>query len=368
MNADNTATRHATQLAPARRETWRATAILLAVSMVIAALAFAAVTAVVFPLVAWAADFAPAGSAGTLTVKVEAAGGGKHMASPGAGLDAREWKLINSGHFTIRLKAMDPMADVSPVNQAKMTAARGAYDKAVTEKDQEIIDKWEEKVNACNGNEGCENQVQAQMMADPRYQRIIMKMQGAAPEMLGAAQAVNVAPRYQAWQSDPMDPSPASGNLQLNLQENGYGVIDSAGGGKVDVSCRWSGSLKIAPGSPESKVGAMVRVDAKTSTFEIRIPAEAFGARLTERCSDNKTGSHGPSKNTREVRLIGNSPAPGVKDFAQALTFKGRLGSVRSPEMRGKQTITTDLFDANNPAASVPLSVTIEWRFVAGSK
>lgn len=104
------------------------------------------------------------------------------------------------------------------------------------------------------------------------------------------------------------------------------------------------------------------------STFEIRIPANRFGAATKESCSDSKTGSHGPSKNTRKVPLIGQVPARGAANFDQVLTFKGKLGSVRSPQLRGKETLTTDLGDANNPAASRPVKVTIEWQFAAGGR
>jgi hypothetical protein len=226
--------------------------------------------ALVFPNTAPALDFAPPGTTGTLTLKIEAAGTAKHKTPPGSGLDAREWIIKNSGQFTIRLKSVEPVGDISPENQAKAGAVRGAYEKTVTEKDQDIIDKWQEKSDACNSNEVCENRVQAQMMSDPAYQRIIQKMQGAGPEILAAAQAVNVGLRYQLWQSDPMDASPASGSLLLDYTKKEYGVIDTGGGGKVDGTCRWSGNLKIASGSAESKVGTRVLVDAKTSQYEIR--------------------------------------------------------------------------------------------------
>lgn len=331
-------------------------------------LLFAATTTALHPATALAAEFAPSGTAGTLTVKVEAVGAGKHKASPGAGLDSREWKVKNSGQFTIRVKAMEPMGDASAENQSKMAAAREAYDKTFSQKDQDIQEQWADKLDACDGNEACENRVRAQMLADPQFQRMIQKAQGAGPAMIGSMKAVDRAPRYQAWATDPTDPSPASGSLQLDLQENAYGVIDTAGGGKVNVSCRWSGSHPIKSGSSDSKVGARMLVDARTSTFEIRIPADAFSARLPESCADSKSGPHGASKNTRRVQLIGGRPAPGVKDFAEALTFKGKLGSTRSPQTQGKETITTDLFDANSPAASVPLKVTIEWQLAAGGR
>ncbi len=276
--------------------------------------------------------------------------------------------MKNAGQFSVRVKALDPVGDDSPENQAKMAAARDARDQTLSDRNDAVQEKWEAKLDACNDNEACENRVRGQMMADPEFQRIVRKLQGAGPRLVGAMSGVNVAPRYQLWVSDPPDPSPASGKLQVDLQETNYGVIDTGGGGKVNYTCRWSGGLEIAQGSSDSKVGATLRVDAKTSIFEIRIPAEQFGARLPESCSDSKTGSHGKSKNTREVPLIGRAPARGVKDFTQALTFKGPIASVRSPQVRGKESIVADLGDPNNPQASQPVKVTIEWQFTAGGR
>ncbi|MCZ7566181.1 MAG: hypothetical protein M5U08_22305 [Burkholderiales bacterium] len=319
------------------------------------------------PLVCSSADFAPPGTVGTLTLKVRAEGRAKHKAPPRAGLDAREWKVNNTAQISIRLRAMDPTGDASAENQYPASAARDAFSQSITEKDQEILDKWEDKTDACNGDQACESRVMAQMMADPQYRRIMQKMQGAAPAVAAAARAVETGQAMQVWTSDASDPSPASGSLQIDLHETAYGVVDTGGGGKVDVRCRWNGDTNIAAGSPESKVGASLLVDAKRSRYEIRLPADAFGARLPERCADSKGGDQGPSKNTRHVRLIGEAPAKGAKDFAQILTLEGPLGSARSPQIGGKHVVTTELLRGNS-GEPVPVKVTIEWRFAAGGR
>jgi hypothetical protein len=323
--------------------------------------------AVLIPTAAFAADFAPTGTVGTLTVKVEAVGGAKHKAGPGAGLDAREWKIKNSGQFTIRVRAIDPVPDDSPENQAKAAAAQGAYQKTVGDNDQAVMDKWAEKVDACNGNESCENRVRGQMMSDPNYMRIVQNMQGAAPVLMDKARAVDMSPTVQLWLDDPLNPSPPGGNLQLDLTEKTLGVVDTGGGGKVDVSCRSKGNVKIGANSDVRVGGTGVRINAKTSTYEIRIPADAFGAQIAESCSDSKSGSHGPSNNKKFVSLIGSSPPRGVKDFAQLLTFKGPIGSSRSPQMSGKKTLTTEWIDARHQD-SIPVKVTIDWQFSAGGR
>lgn len=328
---------------------------------------FAATMAVALPLVCFAADFAPSGTQGTLTLRISVEGGARHKAPPRAGLDAREWKVKNAAQISIRLRAMDPTGDASAENQDKAGAARDAFSQSITEKDQEILDKWEGKTDACNGEQACESRVIAQMMADPQYRRVMQKMQGAAPAVAAAARAVETGQAMQVWTSDPSDPSPASGSLQIDLQENAYGVVDTGGGGKVDVKCRWNGSSRITAGTAESKVGASLLVDAKRSRYEIRLPADAFGARLAERCADSKDGDHGPSKNTRHIRLIGEAPAKGAKDFAQILTLAGPVGSARSPQIGGKHAVTTELL-RDNFGEPVPLNVTIEWRFSAGGR
>lgn len=327
-----------------------------------AQLVLAVATAVSFG--ASAADFAPGGTLGTLTVKVVAEGGAKQRARPGAGLDAREWKLKNAARFSVRMRAYDAARADSRGNQEGAAAARGAVDQAMSDKDQAILDQWEAKSDACKDNEACESRVLGQMTADPEYRRIMNKMQGAV--VIDAARSAE-APGVQIWSSDPSDPSPASGDLRFDMVEKSYGVIDTGGGGKVDVTCRWSDSLKIAPGSPESKVGASLRVNAKANSYEIRIPADAFSARLPESCADSKGGAHGRSKNTRLVRLIGAAPPRGVKDLGPLLTFRGPLGSVRSPQIGGKHAITTELLEGNG-GDPVPVRVSIEWQFAAGGR
>lgn len=326
----------------------------------------AVAVATVSPLVCIAADFAPAGTQGTLTLKISAEGGARHKAPPRAGLDARQWSVKNTGEVVIRLKAQPPTGDSSAGNQANADAVRGMVDQAITDQDQEVLDRWDEKTSACNGNEACENRVMGQMMADPQYQRIMAKMQGAAPAIASAARSVNTGQAQQIWASDPADVSPASGRMNIDLVRKEFGVVDTGGGGKVDVTCRLAGQFQIAPGSPESKVGALVLIDAAQSRYEIRLPADAFQGRVTERCADSKAGDHGPSKNAKGVRLIGAAPPRSAKSFDQVLTVKGPVGAANSPQLSGKQSFTTDLLGSHGDP--VPVKVTVEWKFSAGGR
>jgi len=326
-----------------------------------ALLVFSAAT--VIPVPASAADFAASGAPGTLSFKVDVVGGARKQAGPRAGLDAREWKIRNTGQITIRMRATGAVGDGSPAIQSAGEATRDIYQQTVTDNDQAVLDQWDAKIDACKGNETCESRVQGQMISDPRYQRIMQKMQGAGAAMAEAARGVDVGARQQFWTIDPSDPSAASGNVQLDLTENAYGVVDPAGGGKVDTSCRWTGTGTITPGSTESRASASLRVNAKTSSYEIHIPADAFGLRLAEACSDSKAGAHKPGKNKKYVPLIGRAPPRGVKSFTELLTFKGKIGATASPQLRGRQTVTTEWVDAANP---VPVTITIDWQFSAG--
>jgi hypothetical protein len=312
-----------------------------------------------------AADFAPSGTPGILTVRVSAQGGARHKGSGTAGLYAHEWKLDNTAQLTIRLRALDPVGDGSAENQAKVDAVRDAS--GVTDKDQAVLDKWEEKSSACDGNQACENRVMGQMMADPQYQQIISKMQSGKPAIVSAMRAVNVSPARQLWQSDSNDPSSASGTLQLDLQHNVYGVVDTAGGPPVDVTCRAKGKVEIAPGSPEAKTGAALSIDGKNSRYEIRIPVDGFYVRVPESCANSKEGAMSKGNDMSAVPLIGAEPPRGVKDFGELLTFKGPVGSVHSPQLSGKKTFTTELL-RGNAGEPVPIKVTVEWHFSASGR
>lgn len=332
----------------------------------IAAFALAG-TAALLPFAAAAADFASSGAQGTLTVKVTAIGGAKHKAGPGAGLDAREWKINNAAQFTIRLQSLGAVPDTSPENQANAAAARDAYQQTVTDKNQAVMDSLDKKMEACQGDGDCIARVAQQMTADPGFQQMTQNMQAAGPGIAHVMQGVSLGPSQQIWMTDQMDPSPASGTVRLDVTEKTYGVIDTAGGGKVDVTCRLTSNQEIKSGSPESKIGASMVINTKTSTYEVRIPANEISMSAIRSCSDSKTGSQGLGENEPGVKLIGRSPPRGVASFAQLLTFKGPIGSSKSPQLSGKETVTTDWIDANHPEP-IPVNVTIEWQFSAAGR
>jgi len=316
------------------------------------------ILAAVFPIACFAAEMAPPGAEGTLTLKISAEGAGKHNARPGAGWTREEWQMKNSGQFTVRMRANAATADSARVEE-QASAASGAVGGVVSEKDQEVLDKWQEKEDACNGNEACENKVMAQKMADPQFQRIVQKMQGGAPAILGAAKAVDMTPTVQIW-STQSNPKAAGGSMRIDLQRSVYGIVDSAGGGSIDESCRYRGAVTIKPGSAESQVSVTLRIDARASKYEMRLPADVFLGRVQGSCTNNKGGKDEPMK---EVRLIGELPPKDMQDFKEALTVRGPVASARNPKLEGTHTITT-----RQGYGGAPVKVVIQWQFSAGAK
>jgi hypothetical protein len=330
----------------------------------------AVAVATVSPLVGIAADLAPGGTSGILTMKIRAESSARHVFPPGSGLQAIEWQVKNSGQFSIRVKAVDPMVNPSAANQQAAAAVSQVGDRAVTEQDEEYLNKWQDKEDACNGNEACESKVIAQKMADPRFQSIMQKMQSAAPAAMSAARAVDTTPSYQIWTSDlPNDPAPGSGEMQVDMTEKRLGVADDAGG-RFDVTCRWTGKMAIGPNTADFKLAGTVLIDGKASRYELRLPADGLGIRLTPTCTSVKSGTRGPGKTatsttTDFISLIGAHPPRGVKGMDPVLTVKGPVGSPRRPQIGGKHTTTTDLAGEQWPA---PMKVTIEWQFSAGGR
>ncbi len=317
-------------------------------------LARLALAAAAIPLSALGADFAPEGTPGTLTVKISVEGGARQNLNRSAAMLAREWKVKNSAQLSIRMVAVG----------ATGLAGQGSAPPGMTEDDQAVLDRWDQKRDACRDNEECENRVMGAMIADPAYQRAMQRMQGGVNL---AALATASGPSMQVWSTDPRDPAPASGKVAYDLWENAYGALDSAGGGRVDVKCQYKGSFDIGPGSPEAHAGASLRIDAASSRYEIRLPGETFAGELPESCWDSKTGSQGKSPNTRRVRLIGVLPLHAKRNFDALLSAKGPVASTRSPQIGGKQSFTTELLEGN-AGEPVPVKVTVDWRFFAAAR
>jgi len=182
--------------------------------------------------------------------------------------------------------------------------------------------------------------------------------------MLGAAREVNTEPRNQVWTNTLGTSMSGSGKVQLDVEEQVFGLGDTEGGPPIDLTCRWAGTENIKLEAGKLAMGVFMTIDAKASTYELHIPADALLARLTDSCRDNRHGAHAPGKNKRELRVIGKSPGRGATDFQHLLVFKGPVGSTHSPQFSGKRVLTTEWLGNDQPP-QVPLKVTLEWHFSA---
>lgn len=341
---------------------------------------FAVAVATVSPLVCIAADLAPAGTVGTLTVKVTVEGAGKEKPGPGEAGTGTQWSVKNSGEFTARLRARDASADDSAENQQKQEALSGIVSQTLTEKDEEVMNKWQDKEDACNGNEACENKVMMQKMSDPEFQRIQRKMQGAAPAAFAAGAQINMAPTMQLWG---LHDEGSGARLQINLTETIYGV-DVEGESetkpgtyikyKDDLTCRLSGSPRVGAGSFHHDV--LLRVDGKRQTYEVRIPGDGIFVELQSVCtlkqgrpSRSLTGHSwtdraGPIRIPLMGRPKSESADSSRAEFNELLTFKGKVASASNPRLSGKRSFAADL--RGYRIAAGPVKVTVEWQFVGG--
>jgi len=342
---------------------------------------FAVAVATVTPLACIAADLAPAGTVGTLTVKFTVEGAGKEKPRPGDFSKGTQWSVKNAGEITARLRARDASADDSAENQQKQEALGGIVSQTLTEKDEEVMNQWQDKEDACNGNEACENKVMMQKMSDPEFQRIQRKMQGAAPAMFAAGAQINMAPTMQWWL---LHNEGSAARLQVNVTETNYGV-DVEGESetkpgtyinyKDDLTCRLSGSPRI-DAAAGSLSGAQLRVDGKRMTYEIRIPGDGIFVELQSVCTLKKgrpsrslTG-HSWTDRSGLIRIPlmgrpkGESAHSSRAEFKELLTFKGKLTSASNPRLSGKRSFAADL--RGYRIAAGPVKVTVEWQFVGG--
>ena len=336
--------------------------------------------ATVSPLACIAADLAPAGTVGTLTVKVTVEGAGKEKPRSGDFSKGTQWSVKNAGEITARLRARDASPDDSAENQQKQETLSGIVSQNLTEKDEEVMNKWQDKEDACNGNEACENKVMMQKMSDPEFQRIQRKMQGAAPAMFAAGAQINMAPTMQWWV---LHNEGSAARLQVSLTEITYGIDVQTESNtkpgtyttyKDDRTCRWSGSPRI-DAAAGSLLDAQLRVDGKRMTYELRIPGDRVFIQMESVCSlkqgpNRSSQGHSVNDDGRPIRVPlmgkpkGESAVSSSAEFKELLTFKGKLTSASNPRLSGKRSFAADLSGYGTSAG--PVKVTVEWQFVGG--
>lgn len=291
---------------------------------------------------------------GVLTVKLSATADTKHKM--GGVPEARRWKVHNSAQFSVRLFA-------NGLGGGK------ALTSGEKNNNQAILDKWDKKSDACKGDENCEMQIEMQKLQDPQYQTAMQSLVNS--DMVEMASSISTEQNPLAperfWAASQTDPSPAEGELDLDYVETVYGDIDTTNGDKLDVTCHFKAKNKIKPGSPESKVGALVKINTTTLAYEVYIPVNEISELLKGRCTDNKTGASGATEEQQVVGLIGAAPPRNMDDFTQLLTMKGKANSASKPKLHGRKIITTEWLKGNG-GDPVPVKVTLEWQFsVRGS-
>jgi len=289
---------------------------------------------------------------GILTVKLTADADTKHQT--GSVPEAMRWKVHNSAQFRVRMFA-------NGLGGGKTLSSNEKYN------NQAIVDQWDKKADACKGNEDCEMRIEMQKMQDPQYQAAMQSLVNS--EMVDMASSISTEQNpimpIRLWAASQTDPSPASGELDLDYVETVYGDVDTANGGKLDVTCHFKAKNQIQPGSPQSKVGASVKINNSTLAYEVYIPVNEIGELLKGRCTDNKTGDSGATEEQKVVELIGAAPPKNMTDFTQLLTMKGKANSANKPKLHGRKVFTTEWLKLNG-GDPVPVKVTLDWQFSVG--
>lgn len=297
---------------------------------------------------------APTGGAtkGTLTVRISVKGAGR---LPGNVPDyqALVWKVNNTASFETRLVAMSG-ADLSAANAAKMAQVATAADEAIDDKVQAVIDKWNDKLDACE-DEACEDRVHAAMMADPGYRRIMFAMQPKGAAVLQTAQGVDLAPGLQGWAVDPLDQYPTTGSVRVEYSLRYVGAMSETGGPRSDDAMTWVGALTLDK-EPGGMAGEL-NFDRAAGTYTIVLA----GAHMAVEARDSDgTG------NVTQVPLLGSEPPKG-KEWESVLKATGPAGPDAAHGLSGKLTFTSNMGNWREPTHDMPVQVTIEWSFTPGS-
>ena len=289
---------------------------------------------------------------GTLKVRVTVSGEGR---LPGRIPDYRAlvWKTHNTASFETRLVAMSG-ADLSAANVAKMAQVAGAASEAMDDKVQAVIDKWNDKLDACE-DEACEDRVHAAMMADPEYRRIMFDMQPKGAAVLQTAQGVNLAPGLQGWAVDPLDQYPTTGSVRVEYSLRYVGAMSETGGPRSDDAMTWVGALTLDK-EPGGMVGEL-NFDRAAGTYTIVLT----GARMTVDARDS-----GGTGDVRGVPFLGSEPPKG-KEWESVLKATGPAGPDPAHGLSGKLTFTSNMGNWREPTHDMPVQVTIEWSFTPGS-
>lgn len=317
---------------------------------------------------AWAQGPTPtaAGPArGTLKVKVTVTGEG-HLPGTASMWDSINWKAHQTASFETQLVSAGT-GGPSEGNAGKAAQAAGGAGGMSEEEAQAILDKYDEKTDACGDDEACEARVQAEMVADPDYQRALQITLSAGVNVQQLAQVMNLASGMRIWAPNPFDPSPGTGSIHVEQNESYFGAVSgSEGGGREDFSEMWVGSASGA-------LGAELRIDDAAKTYALTLDRLAqVGLIGAQDCGPGHPagpcqGDRHPdgTPNDESIQFLGKQPPVG-KDWKTALTATGPLPAA-GQALSGKLAFTSNLGSWDDPKYDMPVQVTIEWSFTPGS-
>jgi hypothetical protein len=211
---------------------------------------------------------------------------------------------------------------------------------------------WDDKLDACNGNEACETRVEMQKMQDPRFQAMMGEAMGAMAAMGGFDEIEEaLSPSIQRWY---MTGGTVTGTATVDEANNTFGAWAEDGSGKFDVHCSTTGegTIEQRP-TGYGDIFPAVTVNAKTSTFEVVLPVMDAVADIATVCDNapNETGTP-----TRRMMVTSGPIEGGFWDW----TARGELsGSSDQPAFTGTKTwVGTGLVMGNSPTR-----VTVKWKF-----
>jgi hypothetical protein len=235
------------------------------------------------------------------------------------------------------------------------------------EEAQAILDKYDAKEEACGEDEACADRLQAEKIADPKYQIALQTAMSASANVQQIAQAVNMATGLRVWISNPSDPSQGTGSVRVEQNEVRFGAAGGGeGGGREDLAQTWVGSA-----SPV--LAAELRIDDAAKTYELALdrlagvglvgaqdcgPSHPAGACRGELHPDG-------TPNDQAIPFLGKEPPKG-KDWKTALTATGPLPPAGRP-LSGRLAFRSNLGSWNDPTYDMPVQVTVEWSFTPGS-
>ena len=310
----------------------------IAVSLAIGAASLTATAA--------AAEFASVGTKGTLTITVKVEGAGK-VNSEGPGWDYYKWNTRNEAKLRYILTATEPMVDASQFANLS-TAANGDNNSAEgdeTDDDSSCEDAWDEKIDACNGDESCEMRVNLEKMKDPRFKKLQAKAMGVMAAMQEGG--LDFDPSVQIWNTPT---GVVNGTVSIQGHRDTYGILSETGGGKTEEHCAISGqeTLNTKP-SGYGDTDAMLSVNFKKFTYELGLRAD-WSVDVANSCEPGTK---------RSSKLLGFPPADAAS-WNQVLVVKGMIsGSGSQFSLNGQQTWQGNL----TPAGNEPVKVTISWEF-----